>query len=138
MGITISNLQGTDPPEPKRWQFSTPPAVKLKLVAILSLHHRDYGWRQSVRNHTRVVWDPKYEVAYHVVWLMGGQLKLIDKSGRTCKVNVQDVKVTYLVNELIKCLPDDKAFGHATKYCAHPKHLEGLCWSLNQNVLPDI
>ena len=39
---------------------------------------------------------------------MGGQLKLIDESGRAWKVNVQDVKITYPLNELIKCLADEK------------------------------
>ena len=62
----------------------------------------------------------------------------MDKDGKTCKVYIQDVKISYLVNELIKCLPDDKAFGHAAKDCAHPKHLDDLHQSLNQNVLPDV
>ena len=67
---------------------------------------------------------------------MGRQLELIDESGKIHKVNVQDVKVTYPFNELIKCLPDNKAFGCAATYHAHPKHI-GPAWSLNSNVLPD-
>ena len=51
---------------------------------------------------------------------MGRQLELTDESGNICKINIQDVKIKYPVNELIKCLPDDKAFGHAAKYCAYP------------------
>ena len=39
----------------------------------------------------------------------------MDKSGKIHKVNVQDVKVTYLV-ELIKCVPDEKPFGHPSKF----------------------
>ena len=31
------------------------------------------------------------------------------------KVNVQDVKVIYPVEKLIKCLPDEKAFGHSVR-----------------------
>ena len=42
---------------------------------------------------------------------MGRQLELLDKSSKTHKVNVQDAKITHLVNELIKCLPDKKLFG---------------------------
>ena len=38
----------------------------------------------------------------------------------------------------MKCLPDEKAFGHAAKYHAHPKHQDHLYWLLNSNVLPDI
>ena len=44
----------------------------------------------------------------------------MDESGKVCKVNVQVVKITYLVNELKKCLPDDKSFGYAAKYNTHP------------------
>ena len=44
----------------------------------------------------------------------------------------------YPVNELIKFLPEDKAFGHAAKYHAYLKYLEDLHWSLNSNALPDI
>ena len=69
---------------------------------------------------------------------MKRQLKLMDESGKTHKVNVQDIKITYPVEELIKCLPDDKTFGCAAKYHAHPKHLEDLHLSLNSNALPDI
>ena len=55
--------------------------------------------------------DPNYEVAYHVVQVMGIQLKLIDESGKRLKVSVQDVKITNLVDTLLKCIPDKKAFG---------------------------
>ena len=96
------------------------------------------GDKVLVRNHTRDVWDPKYDVAYCGVGVMGRQLKLMDESGNTCKVNVQDVKIMYPVNELIKKLPDDETFGHAGKYHAHPKHIGYLHWSLNKNVIPDM
>ena len=69
---------------------------------------------------------------------MERQLELMDKSGKTLKINVPDVKIMYPVAELIKSLPDDNAFGCAAKYNAHQKHLEDLHWSLNSNVLLDI
>ena len=65
-------------------------------------------------------------------------LEYMDEYGKTCKVNVQDVKIPYPVNELIKCLPDDKACGHGGKYHVHLKHIEDLQWVLNSKVLPDI
>ena len=61
----------------------------------------------------------------------------LNESGKTHKVTVQDVRITYPVNKLIKCLPVGKAFGHAAKYHAYPECLEDLCWSLNGNILPD-
>ena len=64
------------------------------------------------------------------------QLELTDKNGRICKANVQAVKITYQVDELIKYLPDKKAFGHAAKYYAQIMH--DLQESLNPNILPDI
>ena len=39
---------------------------------------------------------------------MGTQLELMDDSDKTHKVNVQGVKILYLVDELIKCLQDEK------------------------------
>ena len=54
------------------------------------------------------MWNPKYPVAYHVVCVMGKQLELAGKCGKTQEVNVQDVKITYPVDEMIKCLPDKK------------------------------
>ena len=53
---------------------------------------------------------------------MGKQLELMYKSGETCKANFQDVKITYLANELIKYLPVENAFGYVAKYQSHPKH----------------
>ena len=38
---SLSNLEGTDPPQPKNGNFLHPPAVKLKLVAILLWHYGD-------------------------------------------------------------------------------------------------
>ena len=58
----------------------------------------------------------------------------MDDSGKTHMVNVQDVKIMYLVNGLIKCLPDDKAFGHEAKYHTQPPHLNDPHWSLNSKV----
>ena len=42
------------------------------------------------------------------------------------------------MDELIKWLHDEKAFGHANKYHTHPNLLEDLYWSVNQIVLPDV
>ena len=55
---------------------------------------------------------------------MGLQLELIDESGKIQKNNVWDVGATYQVDELIKCLPDQKAFGCATKCQVHLKITE--------------
>ena len=43
-----------------------------------------------VENHVRDVWDPTYNVAYPVVFVIGWQFELMYKSG-DCKVNVQDI-----------------------------------------------
>ena len=61
----------------------------------------------------------------------------MDESGKFCKVNVQDINVTYPVNVLIRHLPEETASGCATKYKTHPKIMEHLHWSLNLKVLPD-
>ena len=39
---------------------------------------------------------------------MGRQLELLDESGKTHNVNIQDFTIMYPINELIKWLPDDK------------------------------
>ena len=41
------------------------------------------------------------------------------------------------MDELIKCLPNEKAFGCAVKCCAHPKHMKDLYWLFNPNLLPN-
>ena len=41
---------------------------------------------------------------------MGRQLEFTGESAKTWKLNVQDVKVTCLLDGLIKCPPDKKAF----------------------------
>ena len=69
---------------------------------------------------------------------MGRQLELIDESGKTYKVKVQDVKIMYLVDELIKCLPDEKGFGYTAKFHAYLRHTEYLYCLLNPNILPNI
>ena len=68
----------------------------------------------------------------------GRQLEIINESGKTPKINVQDLKIMYPVDELIKCLPNDKASGCTVNYCAHTKHIGALHWSLTPNVSPDI
>ena len=50
----------------------------------------------------------------------------MDEHGKTQKVNVQVIKITYQVHELKKYLPDEKACGHVTKCHAHPKLIEDL------------
>ena len=51
---------------------------------------------------------------------------------KSCKIH--KVKVTYPVDELIKCLSAEKAFGFAAKYVAHSKLMKDLNWSLNLNI----
>ena len=65
---------------------------------LLIYHVSKYyvGDKALVKNHPREVWEPKYDAAYHVVWVMGRQLELIDKSGKTQKANVQDSNIMYL------------------------------------------
>ena len=46
-----------------------------------------------------------------MVQLRGRQLELMDEISKSHKVNVQDVKVTYPADELIKCLPHKKVLG---------------------------
>ena len=58
-----------------------------------------------------------------MVQVMGRQLELMDNIGKTNKVDVQDVKITYLINDVIRCLPYDKAFGHSAKHHLHLKCL---------------
>ena len=63
-----------------------------------------------VRNHRRYVLNPMYGVAYCIICVMGCQLELVDEGGKVCKVNFQDVKITWPVNELIRYLPDMNTF----------------------------
>ena len=58
------------------------------------------------------MWDLRYVVEYCEVKVLGQQLE--DGHGRTYKVNVQNVKAMYPINELIECLPDENTFGCAT------------------------
>ena len=48
------------------------------------------------------MWDPKYDVAYHVIHMMGEQLELVLEGGKVHKVNVQNIKITYPVNVFIR------------------------------------
>ena len=57
---------------------------------------------------------------------MGRHLELKDMTVKNQRINVQDVKNMYLVAEFIKCLTDEKAFGHAVKCHAHPKLMNEL------------
>ena len=54
---------------------------------------------------------------YCMVQVIGWQLELLDKSGKT--LNVQDVKILYPIDELIKCLSYKKAFRSVARYYAH-------------------
>ena len=60
------------------------------------------------------------------------------KMVRFKQVNSQDIKVIFLVKELIKCLLDETAFGHATKYRAHAKIMKDDYWSLNPKIILDL
>ena len=50
------------------------------------------GDKMLVRNHVRHVCDPKYDVTYCRVPVMRWHLELADESGKTYRVNVQDVR----------------------------------------------
>ena len=82
--------------EKSKWTISEEPEFPIPEFLV--------GDKVLVRNHTRDVWDPKFDVAYHVACDIALQLVLADKSV-TWKVNVHDVKIAYSVDELIKCLP---------------------------------
>ena len=43
----------------------------------------------------------------------------------------------HTVEEMIKYLPDDKAFGCVAKYLANLMLMEEYDWSLNPKMLPD-
>ena len=76
-----------------------------------------------VRNHVRNVWDPTYDVAYNLLCMTGHQLELMDGSGKILNVNVWGIKVTYPVDKLMKCLPDEKAVSHAALRFEHTQSL---------------
>ena len=61
------------------------------------------GHKILVRNHMRDVQNPKYDVAARLVPMMGRHFEFMGESDKTHIVNGQDVKIMYLVNELIKC-----------------------------------
>ena len=84
------------------------------------------GGKVLVTHHTRDMLDPKNYLAYHVVHVKGWQLELMEESGKTSKVVVQDVKVTNPVNELVKNSLDETAFVHPTRYKAQSKLMEDL------------
>ena len=69
-------------------------------TCALEFHFRD---NVLVRNHIRDVWDLRCDVDPCVVHVMGQQLRLAYDSSNICQVYVQGVKVTYPVDELIKC-----------------------------------
>ena len=95
------------------------------------------GDKVLLGNSTRDIRVQKYNLAYCLVNVMGQQLELTDISGKTCNGNVQDVqhaKVTYPVDELVKYIPNENAFGLAMKYRSHPKLMEDLKWSFNTEI----
>ena len=55
------------------------------LIYLLPEFH--IGDKVLFRDLVRDVCDPKYDVAYHVVHVIGWQLELMDKSGKIHKVN---------------------------------------------------
>ena len=77
----------------------------------------------------------KYDIAYHVVCVIGCKLELMNEIGKIYTVNAQDINYTYHFEKLVKCLPDEKAPGYAAKYQAHLQHLEDLNCSYNPNIL---
>ena len=45
----------------------------------------------------------------------------VDLGGKVCNFYVQDMEITYHIDELLRYLPDKTAFGHATIYQAYLK-----------------
>ena len=54
------------------------------------------------------------------------------------KVNVQDVKIIYPIEDLLKCLPDKNSFRPLLNILHTQKLVEDLHWFLNPNILPNI
>ena len=54
------------------------------------------------------------------------------QSDKIHKVNVQDIKVTYILK---KCVPHEKSSGHDSKYLVHQNLMEDLKWTLNLKIL---
>ena len=67
--------------------------------------------------------------------MIGPALELADKRGMTQRVNVQDVKITYLADKLIKCLPDDNFFLLMTLYLSFLKLMGDLQWLDNCSTM---
>ena len=77
------------------------------------------GDKVLVWNHTRGVWDPKQDVVYDVIHMMGCQLEFTDKGGKVCKVTVLDIRITYPVYELLRNLPGETTFWTCYKGIRH-------------------
>ena len=63
-------------------------------------------------------------------------MEITDESVKACKVNEQDVKPVYPIDNLFWHLPNFTTFGHVTKYIA--KLMTDLKWKLNPHKLPDL
>ena len=44
------------------------------------------------------MWNPKYDVAYHAVLVMGRHLELMDESGKNCNVKA----LLHILNYILK------------------------------------
>ena len=64
-------------------------------------------------------------------------MELADENGSIHKVNIEDVKITYPIDELMTCLTDEKALWHVAKYQGHMTLTNDLHWSLDPNMLLD-
>ena len=89
-----------------------------------------------VRDHTRGVWDPKYERMYRVISVKDRQLEVEDKLGKKRLVNISDVAFEYPANVIANSGPEAAAFGRRAKYVAHPSYLENLNWTLATKLSP--
>ena len=89
-----------------------------------------------VRDHTRGVWDPKYERLYRVISVKDRQLEVEDKVGKRRLVNISDVAFEYPANVIANSGPEAAAFGRRAKYVVHPSYLENLKWTLATKLSP--
>ena len=96
------------------------------------------GDKVLVRNHVSDVWDAKHDVTYPVGHAIGHQLELMHERGKSCKVNVWHIKLTYHIDEFIKYLPDKKDTGCAAMYWTCPWLIGNLNWSINKNLLSNL
>ena len=82
------------------------------------------------------MWDPKYQAGHRIVDIKDRRIVIRGPKGKEKQANIRDIKHQYPVDNILKHLPDDKTFGRAARYVAHPRLVEDLKWVLEANILP--